>query len=78
MAAARSLSPIMAGAHGKAIVDTHRAPTWKAVDGEKSVKVRLVAMGYQGPDLKEGNINIAGCISRPSSHLEAIPFAARK
>ena len=32
--------------------------------------------GYQAPDLRMGNVDIAGCVSRRSSHLQLISLGA--
>ena len=44
----------------------------------KTVKARFVAKGYQDPDPRNGNVDIAGCVSRRSSHLESISLGALK
>ena len=44
----------------------------------KTVKARFVATGYQGPDLRDGNVDIAGCVSRRSPHLQLISLGALK
>ena len=41
-------------------------------DGQKSVKARLAAKGYQDPDLQAGPVDTSGCVSLRSSHLQAI------
>ena len=38
----------------KKVAQTRLALKWKIMDGQKSVKTRLVAKGYQGPDLLGG------------------------
>ena len=60
----RVFSPEKSGAQSKYLVDTRWALTWREVDGEKTVNARLVAKGYQDPDLRMGNLDIAGCVSR--------------
>ena len=47
------------------------------VEGEKTVKAGLVAKGYQDPDLRMGNVDIAGRVSRRSPHFRAISLGAR-
>ena len=49
---------------------------WKEVDGEKTAKARLAASGYQDPDLRMGNVDVAGCVSRRSSQLQATSLGA--
>ena len=44
----------------------------------KTVRARLVAKGNQDPDLREGNVDIAGCESSRSPHLQLIPPGALK
>ena len=46
--------------------------TWKVVDGRGTDKVPLAAKDCQDPDLKEGNMDIAGCVSGRTSDLQAI------
>ena len=46
------------------------------VEGVKTVKARLAAKGYQGPDLKEGFVETSGSVSLRPSHLQVISLAA--
>ena len=62
----------------KQIVQTGWALTWQLADGGKSVEARLVAKGYQGPDLKEGVADFSGRVSLRSSHLQVISLRAVK
>ena len=48
------------------------ALTWKEAEGKKTAKARLVATGYQDPDLRDGNIDTAVCVSRRSSWAERL------
>ena len=48
------------------------------VDGQKSVGARLVARGYQDPDLREGLVDTSGCVSLRSSPLQVISLCAIK
>ena len=57
-------SPIMGGAHGRAFADTRWVLPRRVVDWEKTAEARLVAAGFQDPDMGEGNLEIAGCVSR--------------
>ena len=66
------------GVHSEAIADTRSALTWKVADGKKAAKARLMVKGYQGPDLKADNMDVAGCVSRRTSHLQVISLAATK
>ena len=59
-------------------VDTRRVLTWNQVDGVKNVNARLAAKGFQDPDLRMGNVDIAGSMSRRSSHLQVISLGAPK
>ena len=42
------------------------------------MNARLAARGNQGPDLKEGNLDFTGCVSRRPSNLQPISFGAPK
>ena len=55
--------PAKIGAQTEDVVDTRRVSTWKEGDGKKTTAVRPVAKGYQDPDLRDGNADIAGCVS---------------
>ena len=57
-------------------MDTRWVLTWVEVDGVETVKARLVAKGYQDPDFRMGNVDIAGYVSRRSSHLQVISLGA--
>ena len=46
------------GAQSKDMADA----TWKEVDGGKTAQARKVATGYQDPDLRNGNVDFAGCV----------------
>ena len=65
-------SPAQMGTQGKDVVDTRWAPTRKEVNGKKTAKARSVAHGRQDPDLRDGNVEIAGCVSPRSSHLQLL------
>ena len=69
-------SLVQPGTQSRDLVDTRWALTWKEFEGEKTIKVRLVARGYQDPDLRMGNVDIAVCVSRRSSHLQVISLVA--
>ena len=58
------------GSQSKDVVDTRWVLTWKEAKGMKAVKARLGAKSYQGPDLRNGNVDIAGCVSRGSPHVQ--------
>ena len=47
----------------KDVVDTRRALAWKEVEGKMKVRARLVATGHRDPDLRDGNVDVAGCAS---------------
>ena len=66
------------GAQSKESADARRVLTWKEVDGVETVKARLVAMAYQYPDLRNGDVDNAGRASRGSSHLQLISLGAPK
>ena len=52
--------------------------TWKEADGGKTAKARLVVKGYQNPVLRDRDVDIAGCVSRRSSHLQLLSLGALK
>ena len=54
----------ISGAQSKDPVVTRWALPWKEVDGGKTAEARLVAKGNQKPDLRMGNVDSAGCVSR--------------
>ena len=66
----RVSSPAQPGTKPKDLADTRWVLAWEEVGGERTVKARLVAKGYQG------NVDIAGCVSRRSPHLRAISLGA--
>ena len=68
----RIYSPIQPGSQQKELADARRVLTWKAVEGLKTVKARLVARGFQGPDRRMGHVDSAGSVSCRSSHLQVI------
>ena len=76
MGAPPSFSPAQPGTQPKDLVDTRWVLAWKEVEGEKTVKSRLETTGYQDPDLRMGNVDIAGCVIRRYSHLRAISLGA--
>ena len=53
-------SPAKLGSQSKDVADTRRALTCGGAEGAKTVKSRQVAKGYQGPDLRNGDMDIAG------------------
>ena len=63
-------------ARSRGMVDTRSALTWKEVGGVKTAKARLVAKGYQDPDLRNGNVDIAGRVSRRSPHFQLMSLGA--
>ena len=70
------LSPVKLGARTKAVVETRWALTWKKVEGQKTAMARLDARGFQKPNLRDGNVDIAGCGSGRSSHLKLVSLGA--
>ena len=69
-------SPVQMGTEARDEVDTRWAPTQKEVDGKDTVEARLVAKGHQDTGLRDGNVDIAGCVSRRSSRFQLIPPSA--
>ena len=60
------------------VVDTRWVLAWREVDGEKTVKGRFVARGYQGADLRDGNVDTSGCVRRRYPLLQLISSRALK
>ena len=57
-------------------VETRWVPTWKDLDGKRTVKARLAARGFQDPDLADGLADTPSCVSPRSSHLQVISLSA--
>ena len=60
------------------MVETRWVLTWKDLEGRRTVKARLVARGFQDPDLAEGLVDTSSCVSLRSSHLQVISLSALK
>ena len=60
----------------KDVVGTRLVLTGKVVDGVKTAEARLVALGYQDPDVKEGFIGTSGFASLRPSRLQVVSLAA--
>ena len=58
------------------VVGTRWVLTWKVADGVKTVRARLLATGYRGPDLKDGLVETSGCVSLRSSRLQVVSLSA--
>ena len=71
-------SPVLSGKVTKDVVDTRWVLTWKDLEGKRTVKARLVARGFQDPDLVEGLVDASSCVSLRSSHLQVISLSALK
>ena len=69
-------SPLSARKVQKQIVQTRWVLTWKMKEWQTCVKARLVAEGFEDPDLKEGLVETSGCVSLRSSHLHVISLSA--
>ena len=52
--------PVQTGAQARGVVDTRWVLSWKEVRGKKAAEARMVARGYQDPDLEGGDVVIAG------------------
>ena len=74
----KAFSLVRMGARSKEMADTRWAVTWKKVDGVKTAEARLLAEGYQDPDLRNGGVDIACCVCRKSPHLRLIFLGAPK
>ena len=53
-------------------VDSRWVLTWIMVRGVKTAKARLVAIGFQVPDILMGLVDSSGCASLRPSHLQVI------
>ena len=58
------------------IVDTRWVPTREVIEGNASEKARLVEKGFKDPDLHQGLVETAGCVSLRSSHLQLLSLCA--
>ena len=63
---------------GKEVVETRWVLTWKDLEGKRTVKARLVARGFQDPDLAAVLADTSSCVSLRSSHLQVISLSALK
>ena len=61
--------PVKMGALSKGTVSTGWVLTREEVDVEETVEARFAAKGYQDPGLRNDHVDIAGRVSRRSSHL---------
>ena len=68
--------PLEAGEFGKAAPDARSSPARKMVEAARTVKTRLAAKGFRGPDLKDSFANSSGCVSLCSSQLQVISLSA--
>ncbi len=59
-------------------MDTRRVLTLEVVEGKRTVKARLVARGFQDPDLAAGLVDTSSCVSIRSSPLQVISLIALK
>ena len=71
-------SPVPRTKVTKDVVETRWVLTWKALEGKRAAKARLVARGFQDPDLANGLFDTSSCVSLRSSHLQAISLSALK
>ena len=71
-------SPVLWKHVAKDIVDTRQVLTWKDVEEGRTVKARLVARGFQDPDLAAGLADTSSCVSLRSSHLQVTSLSALK
>ena len=58
------------------VVGTRWVLAWEGVGGAKTVKARLAAKGYQDPALKDGLVEMSGCVSPRPPHLQVVSLAA--
>ena len=71
-------SPVPQTTVTKDVVETRWVLTWKDLDGKRTVKARLVARGFQDPDLADGLVDTSSCVSQRFSHLQVISLSALK
>ena len=69
-------APAKLGTQSKDFVGARRVLTWKEGYGANTVKARFVAKGYQDPDLREGYLDIAGCVSRRAPLFQSISLGS--
>ena len=62
----------------KDVVETRWVLTWKDLEGERTVKARLVARGFQDPDLADGLVDPSCRVGLRSSHLQVIFLSCLK
>ena len=62
----------------KGIADARWVLPWKFFEGQKTVKARHVARGFQDPGLAEGLVDTSSSASMRSSHLQVISLGAPK
>ena len=60
------------GSQSKDVVDARWVLPWMEADDVKTGRAPLMAKGYRDPDLRNGNVDTADCVSRRSSHLRLI------
>ena len=65
-------------AQSKDIADTRWVLTTKEADGAQTEKARQLAKRYSDPDKCNGDVGIAGRVSRRSSHLQLMSLGVPK
>ena len=60
----------------KQIAQTRWVLSWKMVARVERAMARPAAKGFQGPELKAGLVDVSGCVSLRSSHLQVVPISA--
>ena len=63
-------APVETGFQCKDAVGVRWALSWEEAECSKTVKARLVTKGYQGPDLRNGAVAVAGCVGKRSPHSQ--------
>ena len=58
------------------IADARWVLTWKSAGGRRTVEARLVARGFQDPDLAAGLVDTTSCVSLSSSRRKVISFSS--
>ena len=68
--------PVVRSTKKKTIAETRRELAWEVVVAQTSAKARPVITGFQGPDLHQGLVETAGCVSMRSFHLRLLRLRA--
>ena len=70
--------PVKMGPRQEDVADTRWVPSRREAEGAKTVEARLVAKGYQEADLRNGDVDISGCVGRRSPRRQLFPLGLLK